>query len=155
MLSWNRIPLSYLAGTKTFIAPDEPEAPMIVFINSKSGGHAGPKLTEALFQSLGNAQVSALTNGWETLKPMHTGIFLMDNASPWQDLIQILLPSLKYIPGIWALGSSPLLFPSHMTAPRGEEPFLRRIELRESESWFCAGKDLITVSAGDLSFRFC
>ena len=36
-----------------------PEAPLIVFINSKSGGHAGPRLTEVLQRALGQAQVAS------------------------------------------------------------------------------------------------
>lgn len=54
-----RINPAYLAGTKKFTAPEVSEAPLIVFINSRSGGHAGPKLTEVLYQSLGHAQVQA------------------------------------------------------------------------------------------------
>ena len=53
-----RIPLSYLSHTKRFHAPEVPEAPMIVFINSRSGGRAGAKLTETLYRTLGHAQVS-------------------------------------------------------------------------------------------------
>lgn len=53
-----RINQAYLKGTKKFSAPEISEAPLIVFINSRSGGHAGPKLTEVLYQSLGHAQVS-------------------------------------------------------------------------------------------------
>lgn len=49
--------MPYLADTKKFLAPELPEAPLIVFINSKSGGHAGPKLTETLYRTLGHAQV--------------------------------------------------------------------------------------------------
>lgn len=52
-----RIPAPYLANTKKFLAPELPEAPLIVFINSKSGGRAGPKLTEVLYHTLGHAQV--------------------------------------------------------------------------------------------------
>ena len=52
-----RIPLPYLGNTKKFLAPELPEAPLIVFINSKSGGHAGPELTEVLYHTLGHAQV--------------------------------------------------------------------------------------------------
>lgn len=52
-----RIPAPYLVDTKKFLAPELPEAPLIVFINSKSGGRAGPKLTEVLYHTLGHAQV--------------------------------------------------------------------------------------------------
>ena len=52
-----RIPTPYLANTKKFLAPELPEVPLIVFINSKSGGHAGAKLTEVLYHTLGHAQV--------------------------------------------------------------------------------------------------
>lgn len=55
-----RIPVPYLVNTKKFLAPELPEAPLIVFINSKSGGHAGPELTEVLYHTLGHAQVSSL-----------------------------------------------------------------------------------------------
>ena len=52
-----RVPLSYLRDTKKFVVPDLPEAPLIVFINSRSGGRAGPALTETLFHALGHSQV--------------------------------------------------------------------------------------------------
>ena len=52
-----RVPLSYLRDTKRFVVPDLPEAPLIVFINSRSGGRAGPALTETLFHALGHSQV--------------------------------------------------------------------------------------------------
>ena len=51
--------MPYLVNTKKFLAPELPEAPLIVFINSKSGGHAGPQLTEVLYHTLGHAQVRA------------------------------------------------------------------------------------------------
>ena len=53
-----RIPTPYLANTKKFLAPELPEAPFIVFINSKSGGRAGAQLTEVLYHTLGHAQAS-------------------------------------------------------------------------------------------------
>ena len=59
-LCWHcmcRIPRAYLQATKPFLGPEMAEAPLIVFINSRSGGHAGPKLTETLFRALGQAQV--------------------------------------------------------------------------------------------------
>ncbi|KAK9860340.1 hypothetical protein WJX84_003520 [Apatococcus fuscideae] len=52
-----RIPAAYLQGTKPFIHSDQPEAPLIVFINSRSGGRAGASLTETLYQTLGHSQV--------------------------------------------------------------------------------------------------
>lgn len=50
-----RVPNAYLASTR-YIGRDVPEAPLIVFINSRSGGHAGPRLTEALRRALGQSQ---------------------------------------------------------------------------------------------------
>ena len=62
-----RIPVPYLVNTKKFLAPELPEAPLIVFINSKSGGHAGPQLTEVLYHTLGHAQVGTpLSLCWGT-----------------------------------------------------------------------------------------
>lgn len=55
-----RVPLTYLRETKKFVVPELPEAPLIVFINSRSGGRAGPKLAETLFHALGHSQVSHL-----------------------------------------------------------------------------------------------
>ena len=52
-----RVPLTYLRETKKFVVPELPEAPLIVFINSRSGGRAGPKLAETLFHALGHSQV--------------------------------------------------------------------------------------------------
>ena len=57
ILTCCRIPVPYLLNTKKYLAPELPEAPLIVFINSKSGGHAGPQLTEVLYHTLGHAQV--------------------------------------------------------------------------------------------------
>lgn len=53
-----RVPLTYLRNTKKFVGHEVPEAPLIVFINSRSGGRAGPALTETLFHALGHSQVS-------------------------------------------------------------------------------------------------
>ena len=53
-----RVPLTYLRETKKFVVPELPEAPLIVFINSRSGGRAGPKLAETLFHALGHSQVT-------------------------------------------------------------------------------------------------
>ena len=44
-------------GTKKYIDTTLPAAPLIVFINSKSGGHVGPRLMNVLYRSLGQAQV--------------------------------------------------------------------------------------------------
>ncbi|KAK9840512.1 hypothetical protein WJX84_002557 [Apatococcus fuscideae] len=72
-----RIPATYLQGTKPFIHPDQPEAPLIVFINSRSGGRAGATLTETLYQTLGHSQVfdlaehrpgPVLTKIWQNLQ---------------------------------------------------------------------------------------
>ncbi|DBA81590.1 hypothetical protein WJX77_006239 [Trebouxia sp. C0004] len=52
-----RVPLTYLRNTKKFVGHELPEAPLIVFINSRSGGRAGPALTETLFHALGHSQV--------------------------------------------------------------------------------------------------
>ena len=51
-----RVPRTYLAQTR-YTGRAVPEAPLIVFINSRSGGHAGPRLTETLCRALGQAQV--------------------------------------------------------------------------------------------------
>ena len=53
---WCRVPRTYLAQTR-YTGRAVPEAPLIVFINSRSGGHAGPRLTEVLCRALGQAQV--------------------------------------------------------------------------------------------------
>ena len=50
------MPRAYLAQTR-YTGRALPEAPLIVFINSRSGGHAGPRLTEVLCRALGQAQV--------------------------------------------------------------------------------------------------
>ena len=51
-----RIPPALLTATKKFRAPELPEAPLIAFINSRSGGRAGPKLAVILYRTLGHAQ---------------------------------------------------------------------------------------------------
>ncbi len=52
----------FLTATKKFRAPELPEAPLIAFINSRSGGRAGPKLAEILYRTLGHAQARATCN---------------------------------------------------------------------------------------------
>ena len=56
---WCRIPHAFLQHIKKVQIPEVAEAPLIVFINSRSGGRAGPKLTEVLYHALGHSQV-----GW-------------------------------------------------------------------------------------------
>ena len=58
---WPRIPPAFLTATKRFRAPELPEAPLIAFINSRSGGRAGPKLTDILYRTLGHAQARSLS----------------------------------------------------------------------------------------------
>ena len=58
---WPRIPPAFLTATKKFRAPELPEAPLIAFINSRSGGRAGPKLTDILYRTLGHAQARSLS----------------------------------------------------------------------------------------------
>lgn len=55
-----RIPREYMTGTKEFLGPDLPDAPLLVFINSRSGGRAGPRLKEVLCHALGHTQVPPL-----------------------------------------------------------------------------------------------
>ena len=45
-----------MANTKKWRPPALPEAPLIVFINSRSGGRVGPALTEVLYRALGHDQ---------------------------------------------------------------------------------------------------
>lgn len=47
----------YLVGTKRFVGLHHAEAPLIVFINAKSGGRVGPRLATVLFHALGQGQV--------------------------------------------------------------------------------------------------
>ena len=54
---WCRIPHAFLQQIKKVQIPEVAEAPLIVFINSRSGGRAGPKLTEVLYHALGHSQV--------------------------------------------------------------------------------------------------
>jgi len=59
-----RLPRALLAGTKPG-APagaGTPEAPLLVLINSRAGGRAGPRLTQALYRALGHAQVFELAD---------------------------------------------------------------------------------------------
>lgn len=52
-----RVPRVYLYGTKKFLDREIPDAPLIVFINSRSGGRAGPRLKEVLCRTIGRDQV--------------------------------------------------------------------------------------------------
>lgn len=54
-----RLPFSYVAGIKEGLS-STPEAPLIVFINARSGGRDGPALALALSRALGRAQVGSL-----------------------------------------------------------------------------------------------
>ena len=65
-----RVPLTYLRETKKFVVPELPEAPLIVFINSRSGGRAGPKLAETLFHALGHSQVRIIRFFAAALHPL-------------------------------------------------------------------------------------
>ena len=44
-------------GTKRYVGPLASETPLIVFVNARSGGRVGARLTSVLFRSLGQAQV--------------------------------------------------------------------------------------------------
>lgn len=52
-----RIPRDYMRATKKLPVAQLPDAPLIVFINSRSGGRAGARLTQVLCHALGVAQV--------------------------------------------------------------------------------------------------
>ena len=56
------IPADYLVGTKRFVGLQLAEAPLIVFINAKSGGRVGPRLATVLFHALGQGQVFDLAD---------------------------------------------------------------------------------------------
>jgi hypothetical protein len=49
----------FLQGTKPDADFDTDEAPLIVFINARSGGGMGPKLAGVLARALGSSQVCA------------------------------------------------------------------------------------------------
>lgn len=52
-----RIPMDFLKGTKPFIGPVLAEAPLICFINCKSGGRLGPRLGQTLSRAISGSQV--------------------------------------------------------------------------------------------------
>lgn len=51
-----RLPPAYLQGLGVR-PPPLPQVPLVVLINSRSGGHAGPQLTSALRRAIGHSQV--------------------------------------------------------------------------------------------------
>jgi len=55
-----RIPKDYMLATKKLLAAPLPDAPLIVFINSRSGGRAGARLTQVLCHAVGSAQVCTI-----------------------------------------------------------------------------------------------
>ena len=55
-----RIPNDYMLATKRVHTSPLPDAPLIVFINSRSGGRAGVRLTQVLCHAVGSAQVCAI-----------------------------------------------------------------------------------------------
>lgn len=52
-----RIPIDFLKGTKPFAGLNMAEVPLLCFINSKSGGQAGPTVTLRLSQAISYSQV--------------------------------------------------------------------------------------------------
>ena len=56
----HRIPREYLLGTKSKLGAELPDAPLVVFINSRSGGRAGARLTQVLCHVIGHAQARPL-----------------------------------------------------------------------------------------------
>lgn len=56
----HRIPQQFFRGLFEKEIPTLPPAPVIAFINSRSGGHAGPELSVALRRALGSTQVCFL-----------------------------------------------------------------------------------------------
>jgi diacylglycerol kinase (ATP) len=56
-----RIAPRYLKGTKKWVPPSRPDTPLIVFINAKSGGRIGPRLSLLLSRTLGQSQVFDVT----------------------------------------------------------------------------------------------
>jgi hypothetical protein len=56
-LNLNRVAPEFLQGTKQDAVYDTDEAPLIVFINARSGGRVGPELAGVLARALGRSQV--------------------------------------------------------------------------------------------------
>lgn len=52
-----RIPTTFLRGTKPYAGPALAEAPLVVFVNSKSGGLSGPRVALALSRAVSGQQV--------------------------------------------------------------------------------------------------
>ncbi len=46
-----------MRGAKTGLASELPDSPLLVFINSRSGGRAGSRLAEVLYHAIGHSQV--------------------------------------------------------------------------------------------------
>ena len=61
ILPSRRIPHEYLRGTKQFLGSPLPDSPLLVFINSRSGGRAGTRLAEVLCHAIGHSQVPGCT----------------------------------------------------------------------------------------------
>ena len=64
-----RIPHEYLRGTKQFLGSALPDSPLLVFINSRSGGRAGTRLAEVLCHAIGHSQVPKCTS---PSRPLHS-----------------------------------------------------------------------------------
>jgi hypothetical protein len=60
----HRIPQQFMKGLFEKEAPGLPPAPIIAFINSRSGGRTGPALSVALCRALGVTQVCFHTLRW-------------------------------------------------------------------------------------------
>lgn len=55
----------FLQGTKPGAEFDTDEAPLIVFINARSGGRVGPELAGVLAKAVGSSQVRRMSLQWQ------------------------------------------------------------------------------------------
>ena len=61
----HRIPREYLLGTRSQLGAELPDGPLIVFINSRSGGRAGARLMQVLCHVIGHVQARTFAHSHE------------------------------------------------------------------------------------------
>lgn len=99
-----RVPYEVVEGLFKKSAPDRPPAPLLVFINSRSGGHAGPDLTRAFHRSLGYTQARPPPQPFSRSSPSshtHSGVCI---PAPPHACVSCIIPSTS--PGTPALGAA-------------------------------------------------
>lgn len=83
----HRIDPQFLKCTKPDAEFDTDEAPLIVFINARSGGRVGPQLAGVLARAVGSAQVcmlAACAPGSRVTRGLDLAVMASHSGAAWQ-----------------------------------------------------------------------